>query len=60
MFTVYVVSVTKDDVARMVSDDKNSSKNNYMKTKKCYNYNEMGYISRSCPKKKDSRNRCHH
>ena len=50
-FVVDGISVTKDDVSMMVSDEKKSSKNNYIATKKCYNYNKMGYISCNCPNK---------
>ena len=48
------VSVTKDDVAIMALDGKNTNKENYITTKKCYNCNEMGHISRNYPEKSKS------
>ena len=52
--TVDGVSVTEDDVAMMVSENKNTNKGKYMASKKCYNCNKMGHISRNCPKKNKS------
>ena len=51
VFIVDGMSVTEEDVTIMVPDEKSTGKGKYMASKKCFYCNEMGHISRNCPKK---------